>query len=115
MENFLYNVGVDWLACLAKPDRPAKKGRKGEQMKVKSRFLALLLAMVMALGLMIPAAASEEAAPADNSGKIVILHTNDVHGAVENYAKVATLKKMFADAGAEVLLVDAGDFSQGET
>ena len=87
MENFLYNVGVDWLACLEKPDRPAKKGRKGEQMKVKSRFLALLLAMVMALGLMIPAAASEEAAPADNSGKIVILHTNDVHCGIDQTTK----------------------------
>lgn len=63
------------------PERPSiRKGRKGEQMKARSKFLALLLAMVMALGLMIPAAASEGAAPAAaESGKIVILHTNDVH------------------------------------
>lgn len=126
MENFLYNVGVDWLACLEKPDRPAKKGRKGEQMKVKSRFLALLLAMVMALGLMIPAAASEEAAPADNSGKIVILHTNDVHCGIDQttkddaitgigYAGVAAYKaETEAAYGADnVTLVDAGDAIQG--
>lgn len=95
-------------------------------MKVKSRFLALLLAMVMALGLMIPAAASEEAAPADNSGKIVILHTNDVHCAYEHtvkddavtgigYAGVAAYKaKMEAEYGADnVTMVDAGDAIQG--
>ena len=90
------------------------------------KFLSLLLVMAMFFSLAIPALAvdgEEETpvvtapytVPADVEGKIVILHTNDVHGAVENYAKVATLKKRFADAGAHVLLVDAGDFSQGET
>lgn len=88
------------------------------------KILSLLLAVAMLFSLAIPAFAEEAeeetpvtpyTVPADVEGKIVILHTNDVHGAVENYAKVATLKKMFADAGAEVLLVDAGDFSQGET
>lgn len=50
---------------LGDPERPSiRKGRKGEQMKVRSKFLALLLAMVMALGLIAPAAASEGAAPA---------------------------------------------------
>lgn len=88
------------------------------------KILSLLLAVAMLFSLAIPALAEEAeeetpvtpyTVPADVEGKIVILHTNDVHGAVENYAKVATLKKMFSDAGAEVLLVDAGDFSQGET
>ncbi len=51
--------------------------------------------------------------PADLQGKTVILHTNDVHGAVENYAQVAMLKNELKRRGAEVLLVDAGDFSQG--
>lgn len=95
-------------------------------MKVKSRFLAMLLAMVMALGLMIPAAAAEEAAPADNSGKIVILHTNDVHCGIDQttkddaitgigYAGVAAYKaEMEAAYGASsVTLVDAGDAIQG--
>ena len=88
---------------------------------MKKKLLSLVLAVAMLFSLAIPAFADEaEAAapytvPADVAGKVVILHTNDVHGAIENYAKVATLKKMFADAGAEVLLVDAGDFSQGET
>ena len=50
--------------------------------------------------------------PAFN-GAIVILHTNDVHGATENYAKVAALKAKYEAEGAYVLLMDAGDFSQG--
>lgn len=91
---------------------------------MKKKILSLLLAVAMLFSLAIPALADEAedeiaiapyTVPADVAGKTVILHTNDVHGAVENYAKVATLKKMFEDAGANVLLVDAGDFSQGET
>ncbi|MBO4409986.1 MAG: bifunctional metallophosphatase/5'-nucleotidase [Spirochaetales bacterium] len=47
------------------------------------------------------------------SGKFVILHSNDVHGAVEGYAKMATLRKYYESEGAEVILVDAGDFARG--
>ncbi|MBO4394482.1 MAG: 5'-nucleotidase C-terminal domain-containing protein [Spirochaetales bacterium] len=46
-------------------------------------------------------------------GKTVILHTNDVHGALEGYAKLGALKESFEAEGADVLLVDAGDFAQG--
>ena len=53
------------------------------------------------------------AVPADLTGKTVILHTNDVHGAIEEYAKVRALKDEFAARGADVILTDAGDFSQG--
>ncbi len=49
------------------------------------------------------------------AGTVVILHSNDVHGAVEGYAKMDTLKKEYEAKGADVLVVDAGDFSQGET
>ena len=85
------------------------------------KFLSLLLALVMVFAMVIPAMADDPApetteaytVPADVSGKIVILHTNDVHGGIEGYAKVAALKKAFADAGANVLVMDAGDFSQG--
>ncbi len=48
-------------------------------------------------------------------GKTVVLHTNDVHGAIEGYATVAELKNKFEQVGADVILVDAGDFSQGTT
>ena len=46
-------------------------------------------------------------------GKTVILHSNDVHGALGGYAYIAYLKSLYEGYGAEVILVDAGDFSQG--
>ena len=48
------------------------------------------------------------------AGKTIILHTNDVHGAIDGYAYIPTLRNWFYDHGAtDVLTVDAGDFSQG--
>ena len=38
-----------------------------------------------------------------------------MHGAIDGYAKVAALKADYEAKGAEVLLVDAGDFIQGTT
>ena len=46
-------------------------------------------------------------------GKTVILHTNDVHGSIELYAKVAAMKGDYEARGAQVILADAGDYSQG--
>ena len=43
-----------------------------------------------------------------------ILHTNDVHGAIGSYAKVAALKDSYEASGAYVLLLAAGDFIQGD-
>ncbi len=48
-------------------------------------------------------------------GKTVILHSNDVHGAVEGYAYIKALRTDFEEEGADVITVDAGDFSQGTT
>ena len=96
------------------------------------KFLSLALSLVMALTMAAPAMAEEGTTaepevvaytvPADVEGKLVILHTNDTHGhdvAVEGKtvgtAGVAALKKAFEAAGASVLLVSAGDFSQGTT
>lgn len=50
----------------------------------------------------------------DSSETIVLLHTNDVHGAVGNYGKVAALKEQCEKDGSFVLLMDAGDFTQGD-
>ena len=60
------------------------------------------------------------------AGKTIILHTNDMHGGfipeegdgavdggLEGYAAVATIKKDFESKGANVILVDDGDYSQG--
>ena len=82
------------------------------------KLLALLLALVMALCAFTALAeypaqmgALEEA---DYTGKTIILHSNDVHGALEGYAYIPTLRNWFLERGAEkVFVVDAGDFSQG--
>ncbi len=109
-------------------------------MRKWNKLLALLLAMVMAFSTMSTALADGEEAAADAeapaaeteapvaeteapaedaeagayNGTIVILHTNDVHGAIAGYAKVAALAAKYEAEGAYVLIMDAGDFSQGE-
>ena len=81
------------------------------------KFLSVLLAMAMVLSLTVTGLAADTAADAkaEMAGKTVILHTNDVHGAVEGYAYIAQLKADYEAKGAEVILVDAGDYSQGTT
>ncbi|NLE70368.1 MAG: bifunctional metallophosphatase/5'-nucleotidase, partial [Clostridiales bacterium] len=82
---------------------------------MKKRILALLLSLALIVGLTSFAAAE---AP---KGKLVVLHTNDVHGrAVADpvggylgYAAIAQYKKDLEAAGDSVLLLDAGDASQG--
>ena len=101
---------------------------------MKKRFLALFLALVMAFALAIPAGAVESEtteaptteapttetpeAPAEPTGamagSLVILHSNDVHGAIDGYATIAAMKASYEAAGAAVLLVDAGDYIQGD-
>ncbi len=93
-----------------------KKGIK----KFQALFFALMLVLSMAF---VPKTAYAEGTkadvrfvnslPADMSGKTVILHTNDVHGAVKSYAQVTALKYEIMNRGAEVILADVGDFSQG--
>ena len=80
---------------------------------MKKKVLSLLMAVVMTFSLAVTANAAEETAQ-DLNGDIVILHTNDVHGAIAGYAKVAALKDAYEARGAYVLLMDAGDFIQGD-
>ena len=90
-------------------------------MKKTQRFLAFVLILILAFALSVPASAAYDYAAnakvvhSDFTGKTIILHTNDVHGALSGYAYAAALKTSFENAGAEVILVDAGDFSQGTT
>ena len=81
-------------------------------MKMK-KLLSLLLALAMAASLTVTAAAAETD-KYDLTGAIVLLHTNDVHGVVSGYAMVAALKDTYEKMGAYVLLMDAGDFVQGD-
>lgn len=88
--------------------------------KLMKKFVTGGLSLAMVLGLTAYAPASIVEA-ADMSGKLVVIHTNDMHGYYEKNAddgilgisSVAALKGYYEKLGANVLLLDAGDFSQG--
>ncbi len=91
-------------------------------MKQMKKLLSVLLAVLMVFSLMSTALAV--GAEDSLEGKVVILHSNDVHGGfatekdgtpvgLEGYAKTAALRDQYVKAGAEVILADAGDFCQG--
>ena len=94
--------------------------------KRASKFLSLFLVLAMVCSLFGSAMAAEGETVTpyeipDVDGKIVILHTNDTHGAdlaaegtSFGMAGVAQLKKDFEAAGAQVLLLSAGDSIQGK-
>lgn len=92
---------------------PTQNKTKGWKIPMK-KILSLVLALTMLLCAFAPAMAEGAL-----EGKLVILHTNDIHGrAVADgesfgYARIAMLKKNLQAQGAEVILMDAGDFSQG--
>lgn len=92
--------------------------------KLLKGLLSSVLALAMAATLSTPVKAAEAykvsadirslaVVPADLSGKTVIVHTNDMHGAISKYAYVASVKQNLQARGAEVILADCGDFSQG--
>ena len=91
-------------------------------MKNARKFLALVLSLVMLLALGVTSyadydyAANAKLFSTDYTGKTIILHSNDVHGRLWGYAYMTAMKSFMEAAGAEkVLMVDAGDFSQGST
>ena len=77
-------------------------------------LLTLLMALTMIMAFSFTSAAADGFAD-DYTGKTVILSTNDVHGAIDGYQYLAGLKAKLEKAGATVILVDAGDYSQGTT
>lgn len=98
------------------------------------KFLALLLAVVMVLSLTAcgkkaepapteapapaPTEAPAPAAPVVEKEDVVILFTNDVHCGIEEnigYAGLAAYRNMMLKQTPNVLLVDAGDWSDGDT
>lgn len=80
-----------------------------------------LLSLVLALAMLLTCTAvfAENAPALPLAGKLVILHTNDIHGrgmATDDqlgYARIAAMRQNIPDLGGQVLLLDAGDFSQG--
>lgn len=82
-------------------------------MKTTKKLLSLILVLAMIFALAVPVLA-DGAKEADMSGKTVILHSNDVHGAIKGYANMAALADYYESLGAKVIVADAGDFSQGK-
>ncbi|MFV0314955.1 MAG: 5'-nucleotidase C-terminal domain-containing protein [Anaerotignum sp.] len=84
-------------------------------MNYRKKVLSSLLSLSLLLGISVPAFG------ADMEGKLVIIHTNDMHGYYETtetsigIAGVKGLKDYYVAQGADVILLDAGDFSQGTT
>ena len=90
---------------------------------MSKKLVSLILAMALLLGMcsaaladyysnLIPVTKTESS---NFTGKTVILHSNDVHGAISGYACMPALRDSILALGAsDVLLVDAGDFTQGD-
>ncbi len=86
------------------------KGESGKMKKVLSLVLSLTLVLTMIPQLAFAAGESE-----DYSGKTVVIYTGNLRGDVDVYPKVAAAKKDFKAKGADVYLVDAGNYLQGKT
>ena len=92
--------------------------------KVLKRLLAVTMAAAVFFGTGFTGASVSTAKAAEKpmEGELVVVHTNDMHGhynAVEGeqlgISAVVSLKNYYESRGADVLLLDAGDFSQGST
>lgn len=86
-----------------------------------SKIVALLLTFFLILELPVAMVSANEGITEDLSGKLVLIHTNDTHGADVatseksiGTAGVAQLAKDYEAAGAEVLIISAGDATQGD-
>ncbi len=76
-------------------------------MKKTNKLISILLTVAMLLSLApVTAFAAEQ--------NTVILYTNDVHCAIDDYAVLAAYKAQLEADGNTVILVDAGDAIQGE-
>lgn len=91
-------------------------------MSFKNKLISVFISIALVLSFSTAtASATGLTLDAELNGKLVILHTNDIHGAFETtdeslgIAGVKSLKEYYQNQGASVLLFDAGDFSQGTT
>ena len=81
----------------------------------KNKLLALLMSVVMTFTLIAPALATGDVlliAPTPTEDGITILYTNDIHTYINGGIRYSTLAA-YKDTFEDVLLVDAGDHSQG--
>lgn len=85
------------------------------------RFAVGIMSFSMIAGLAVSTPTLTAEAKEDLTGKLVVIHTNDMHGRYETneeegslgMSAVRALKGYYQSQGANVLLFDAGDFSQG--
>ena len=86
--------------------------------KLLKRVVVGVMAVAMVFGLVVTPATTVQAAP-NMKGQLVVIHTNDIHGYYEKskdslgISSVRALKGYYQNLGARVLVLDAGDFSQG--
>ncbi len=78
-------------------------------MKKTNKLISILLVLAM-----IFATTSAFAYAADKGGDTVILYTNDVHCAIDDYPVLAAYRAELTAQGKNVITVDAGDAIQGE-
>lgn len=82
---------------------------------MKRKLLSLLLSLALVLSLSVPSLLLAQ----EDTKQLIILHTNDVHGravgtrGVWGYAAIAQMKQDLEEEGYGILLLDAGDASQG--
>lgn len=73
------------------------------------KALSMLLAVTLLLAMFVPAVS----AAGDYEGKTVVIYTGNLRGDLDVYAKIAAVKAEYEAKGAEVALVDAGNYMQG--
>ena len=70
------------------------------------KFLSVILAIIMVAAVLPLAFAAEK--------ETVVIYTNDIHCAIDDYPVIAAYKADLESQGKKVVLVDAGDAIQGE-
>ncbi|MCF8008563.1 MAG: 5'-nucleotidase C-terminal domain-containing protein [Halanaerobiales bacterium] len=79
-------------------------------LKLKNYLSLILILILIVSGIMI---LNTDMVKAENNTQIVILHTNDEHGSIDNFAKIAALKKQYQKEYDDVILLSGGDIFSG--
>ena len=69
---------------------------------------------VMAVTAMVPIMVQAETETETKTKDTIVLYTNDVHCAIDDYSKFAAYREQLEQEGHKVIVVDAGDAIQGE-
>lgn len=80
---------------------------------MKGKKISKLLCLALVLCLCVALFPTAISAADEYDGKTVILYTGNIRGDVDKLPQIAAVKKSYEDAGADVILLDAGNFLQG--